>query len=73
MFGLNYDLDKYIFNITTLMILYNYIYIDDLFKDIKSGYFEYLESNKDIVKCSKKLLLNDTKNKYNSDYIIDYY
>ena len=55
------------------MILYNYRYIDTLFEDIKSNEFEISNINSDVKKLAKKLLIEDTRHKYKSDYIIDYY
>ena len=72
-YGFNYGLDIYSFNIATLMILNNYDYIESLLDDIKDKQIEFINnSNKDIKKLSKELLLNNTRKKYSNEYIIDY-
>lgn len=66
------NLDIYAFNITTLMYLFNYDRSYSLLNDISDNKISSLESNKDVKKLSKELLLNDTKKNYSGEYIIDY-
>jgi len=72
-YGFNEDLDKYIFNFATFQLLSN---IDEMteitYNRIKNDQYNILESNKDVKRLVKELVLENNKKHYSGEYIIDY-
>ena len=71
-YGINYGLDIYTFNITTLMCLNCYNSSKMLLSDIRYNDLDIMNKNKDIKKLSKELLLDSIDKRYSNEYIIDY-
>ena len=68
----NEEIDTYMFNLTTLLILSNKSSFLDLMEVIRFEKLDIIKENKDVKRLSKKLLFIDTKKSFGKDYIIDY-
>ena len=72
-FGFTEDIDKYVFNYATFELLAN---IDESFSVsynlLKEGNYNIPETNSDVKRLCKELLLDDFKKGYSGEYIIDY-
>lgn len=70
-YGADCNLDKYLFNITTVALLEN-ISENDVFEYLKNTDDIRWLSNKDVKKLSKELLLTDVRHNYSGEYIVDH-
>jgi len=64
-------IDVYNFNLTTLSVLLNKSE-EEIFELLLTDNCDLLESNQDVKKLSKELLLLDTRKPYSGEYIVDY-
>lgn len=71
LYPLDFSVDAYIFNITTLAVLNN-IDITYMLRQMASGNIMIPEINKKIKRLSDELLLKDIRKPYSGEYIIDY-